>query len=200
MCVYCAFAQKQQQPDSPIIELKQALSSIIREFQDNFSQKFNNTSEQVSKIEQALNEVKETQMRKVEDKYHQILSALNNHKQQLLTKIQKDTDRFTQEIGELKEQTKFKQTKFKRYILGRDLGNSLCRFIQETQSVVQNVEAKGMDKNEFEKVQEVYAVVLEDLHKWEEIRNGLGQEFEVTEFEENKEEVVLGKLKQAKIR
>jgi len=43
----------------------------------------------------------------------------------------------------------------------------ISRFIDETKALTINVKNNNMTKKEFDKINEVYSIVLKDLQKWE---------------------------------
>lgn len=66
---------------------------------------------------------------------------------------------------------------------------SSCRFIEETQAVIHALPQKGMDKQEFLKVNEVFNFLWKDLNRWK-----VPEEVEVIKFKNQETSITLGEL------
>ena len=107
-----------------------------------------------------------------------MISVLTIEKEKLVKEVDRNVDEIFKGVAMAEERMKGKREKFDR-------------FLYETERVIKGVERKGMDREGFEKVKEVYGVVCKDLEEWEEDGEGLGK---VKEFEVFEGEIKIGEI------
>ena len=69
----------------------------------------------------------------------------------------------------------------------------IFRFIEETKGLIGGIQVKGMDKDDYEKIKEVYSIVVEDMQKWSE-QLDFEKEINIPEFIRSEGKVTLGHL------
>ena len=71
--------------------------------------------------------------------------------------------------------------------------NDVFRFIEETKGLIGGIQVKGMDKDDYEKIKEVYSIVVEDMQKWSE-QLDFDKQINIPEFIRAEGKVTLGHL------